>query len=210
MGIESERAEREDFLRTLPPQVNWDPTKPEGYRVVADDSDRERVRSIADLDSLPLSDEARVEIDALGNGQGIIETYSSDNLEEDLANMELTGRYTLPEKVRNETVKSAVAKVLQELSPYIPQEKLNLLFPGLNLTSIEDYDLSNSRIRFHILPDDDYKALHQTLNGDKKIVWFRWIYTYRSKPSCLSAGRYNYRNQYGRKKTDRCSGRRSN
>ncbi len=70
--------------------------------------------------------------------------------------------------MRNETVKSAVAKVLQELGPYIPQEKLNLLFPGLDLTSIENYDLSNSHIRFHILPDDDYKVLHQTLNGDKK------------------------------------------
>ncbi len=167
MNTEGEQSEREEFLQTLPPQVNWDPTRPEGLRVVANDRDRERVKSIADLDSRPLSDEARMEIDALGNERGIIETFSSDTLEEDLANMELTGRYALPEKMRNETIKSAVTKVLQELGPYIPQEKLNLLFPGLDLASVEGYDLSNSRIRFHILPDDDYKVLHQTLNGGK-------------------------------------------
>ncbi len=98
MSLGSERTEGWNPLETLPPQVNWDPTKPEGYRVVADDRDRERVRSIADLDSLPLSDGARVAIDASGNGQGIIETYSSDNLEEDLANMKLTRAGTLCQK----------------------------------------------------------------------------------------------------------------
>lgn len=126
------------------------------------------MRSIADIKSLPLDDEVRIQTDDAENPKGLVETYSTDTLEEDVANMELSGKYVLSEELRRETIKTATVKVLQEIGPYIPKEKLQLLFPGINLDSLVDYDIENSRLRFYILPDEDYRIFHGLLNASTK------------------------------------------
>ncbi|PIS22699.1 hypothetical protein COT50_00665 [candidate division WWE3 bacterium CG08_land_8_20_14_0_20_41_10] len=139
----------------LPPQVAWN----------SKDHDRERVMSIAGIDSLPISDEVRVQVDSAGNPQGLVETFSTDMLEENLATME-SGKYALSKDIRDRATEEAVIKVLQEFGSYALSPELESLFPGLDKTAPENYRLMNSRLKIYIIPDLDFikfdKAIHGT------------------------------------------------
>lgn len=131
------------------------------------DREGERLVSIAGLNSQPINDHLRLHTDSKGEPQGLIELWSSDKLEEDLAAMEI-GEHVLPESVRNQAVKDAFTKVLQEFGSYAPEANLYRLFPGLDKTHPENYEVKDSNIKVFILPDADYIALDRALKGTKQ------------------------------------------
>ncbi|MBU0650219.1 hypothetical protein KJ605_00200 [Patescibacteria group bacterium] len=131
------------------------------------DHDTEKIYSITGLHSQPLNDTTRVATDKAGNPLGLIEMGSADMIEEDLALAE-RGEYFLPESIRDRAVKNAFSGVLRELGPYVPKERFNRLFPGLDGKNPETYDLRNSRLSIHIIPDEDFAEFDKAINGSIK------------------------------------------
>jgi hypothetical protein len=82
-----------------------------------------------------------------------VEVIANDQLEEDISQMEKT-RTLLSEKEHQQIIHSAFIDTLQEIGQFVPQSKLERLFPGLDLNNsnwVSQYDFDSAKIRVFVL-----------------------------------------------------------
>lgn len=83
-------------------------------------------------------------------------------LEDDLSQMPKRETILSPEK-HSEIVVGAYKDTLKNLGAYIPYERVQQLFPGIDLNNINDYDFKNARVHTVILQKDDFALVREAL-----------------------------------------------
>lgn len=117
------------------------------------------------LDSKRINDYLRYH-ESEEQGGVIIRLESRNMLEEDLGQLG-KGETLLDSNRHTKIIKDAFEDTLRILGNYVPKEKIQRLFPGLDLASLGTYDFSLSRIRVFILSSENYNFLNQALYPDK-------------------------------------------
>lgn len=91
---------------------------------------------------------------------------SNDHLEEDLSMMEF-GETVLGKERHEKIVRETLAETLKKIGEFIPQDKLNRLFPSIDLSKIDFYDFSRAKFKVFILSLEDYNSVLSVLFPDK-------------------------------------------
>lgn len=99
-------------------------------------------------------------------GGVIIKLESVDMFEEDLSKLE-KGETLLNRDYHAQIIRKSFEDTLRMIGSYVPLEKLQRLFPGLDLASLDTYDFSLARIRVFVLSSEDYNFLRRTLYPNK-------------------------------------------
>ncbi|MBN1462411.1 MAG: hypothetical protein JW922_01875 [Paludibacteraceae bacterium] len=121
------------------------------------------------LESRPINDSLYFD-ESEERGGVIIKLDSDSMLEEDLSQME-KGETILEAGRHTQLVRESFRDTLKMLGGYIPQDKLQRLFPGLDLADLESYDFSLSKIRVFVLSNETYDFFNSNLypDRDKKV-----------------------------------------
>lgn len=88
-------------------------------------------------------------------GAVIIRLASDAMLEEDLSNLEKS-ETLLSDSEHTKIVHESFKETLRMIGSYVPLEKLQRLFPGLDLASLDTYDFSLAKIRVFILSNESF------------------------------------------------------
>jgi hypothetical protein len=124
-----------------------------------------KVKAVIGLETNPVFDNLRVhESDEMGNI--MVEAFSDSQLEEDISQMEKT-KTLLEEKELKEIIQSAFVDTLLEIGSAIPKDKLERLFPGLDISNPDfpdQYDFNTAVIRVYILSSESYGLLKETIH----------------------------------------------
>ncbi len=117
------------------------------------------------LESKPINDYLRHH-ESEERGTILINLDSDSMLEEDIAQVE-KGNTILDASRHTEIVEASFSDTLKTLGGYIPQEKLQRLFPKLDMNNLDSYDFSLSKIKVFILSNDSYEFFNSNLYPDK-------------------------------------------
>lgn len=107
------------------------------------------------LESKPISDYLYYH-ESEENGGVIIKAVSDSNLEEDLAQME-KGETVLGAEAHARIIREAYKDTLKLLGDYIPHDKVERLFPGIDLADLDAYDFTAAKIKALVLSNEDYE-----------------------------------------------------
>jgi len=147
----------------------------------------EEILSKTGLESKPVNDSLFYH-ESEESGGIIIKVGADSMLEEDIAQME-KGETILNESMHHQVIQESFRDTLKTIGSYIPQDKLERLFPDLNLANLESYDFLSSKIKVFVLSYNDYDFLYNNLypNSKKKYTGGLALRTVATRPSSLSA-----------------------
>lgn len=96
-----------------------------------------------------------------GNINVIVTSFS--HLEEDLSMMEM--EETILRKEEYDKILYDVSKELaKRIGQYVPHDKIQRIFPGLDLSDIDSYDFSRLKIKLFVLSPHDYETVFSNIN----------------------------------------------
>lgn len=126
---------------------------------------------VSEISGIPTSDLVRRnETIFLGdNEEGSVDVIitSFSQLEEDLSMMDL--EETILDKEEYKEILAGVCyELVKKIGEYVPEDKIHRLFPGLDLSAIDSYDFSRSKIKLFVLSPDDYQTVFSEMFPDRK------------------------------------------
>lgn len=101
--------------------------------------------------------------------KGEVETIgTNDHIEEDLANFD-EEKLISPE-VKERSITNACRDVLTNYGRFISREKLDKVFPGIDINNLEEYDFKNAKFKTFILDDEAFKEFRKAIGDDEDYV----------------------------------------
>jgi len=102
-----------------------------------------------------------------------ITPLSHSMFEEDISGMERE-ETIFKEEEYNEMLYDVCKELVIKIGCYIPQNKLQRIFPGLDIQHIESYDFSKSMIKLFVLTENDFQKVHDGIgsNNSDSIIGF--------------------------------------
>ncbi len=127
--------------------------------------DSEKIASIISaktgLEAKPVGDDLWYH-DSDENGRILILVRSDEALEDDLSQFE-HGETLLPRERQTQIIHEGYAATLNLIGKYVPQAKIQALFPKLDLEDLNSYDFTLSKIRLFIFSEADFDYLYRNM-----------------------------------------------
>ncbi len=134
-------------------------------------SEEQFKEKVSEISGIPIDNLVRRdETIFMGDGEeGSVDVIitSFSNLEEDISMMDLEA--TILSKEEHKKILQDVSyEIVKKIGEYVPQDKIQRLFPGLDLSEIDSYDFSRSKIKLFILSPNDYRTVFSEMYPSEK------------------------------------------
>lgn len=125
----------------------------------------ETIQDLTNLEATQINDETFYH-ESTEKGAITIKLMSDSMLEEDIQQL-VEQDNILNQKEQEQLINQSFTNVLKAVGKYIPQQRLNEVFPNIQLDNLDQYDYHQSKLKVYILAAEAYNTLKETVRGDE-------------------------------------------